>query len=65
MHFIRAAVGLAVFAGVLGASACHRHHTPAERTEWMTSKIAKHLDLDEQPPSRTNSHDAARVAQGG
>lgn len=51
-HFIRAAVGLAILAGVLGASACHRHHTPAERAEWMTGKIAKELKLDEQQKAK-------------
>jgi protein CpxP len=51
-HFIRAAVGLAILAGVLGASACHRHHTPTERAERMTGKVAKHLNLDEQQKAK-------------
>lgn len=51
-NLIRAAVGLAVLTGVLGTSACHRHHTPAERADWMTGKIAKHLDLDEQQKAK-------------
>ena len=51
-HFIRAAAGLAILAAVLGASACHRHHTPAERAEWMTGKVAKHLNLDDQQKAK-------------
>jgi Spy/CpxP family protein refolding chaperone len=51
-HFIRAAVGLAILAAVLGASACHRHHTPAERAEWMTGKVAKRLNLDDQQKTK-------------
>jgi len=44
---IRATVGVLLIVGALSASACHRHHTPAERADWMTGKIAKHLDLDD------------------
>jgi Spy/CpxP family protein refolding chaperone len=51
-HFIRAAAGLAILAAVLGASACHRHHTPAERAEWMTGKVAKRLNLDDQQKAK-------------
>jgi Spy/CpxP family protein refolding chaperone len=51
-HFIRAAVGLAILAAVLGASACHRHHTPAERAEWMTGKVAKRLNLDDEQKTK-------------
>lgn len=47
-RFMRAAVGMAILVGLLGTSACFRHHTPAERADWMTGKIAKRLDLDEQ-----------------
>ncbi|MCC6138996.1 MAG: Spy/CpxP family protein refolding chaperone [Nitrospira sp.] len=46
--FFRVAVGVVLIAGAVAASACHRHHTPAERAEWMTEKIAKHLDLDDR-----------------
>ncbi len=46
-RFIRATVGVMLIASVFAASACHRHHTPAERADWMTGKIAKHLDLDD------------------
>lgn len=28
------------------ASACHRHHSPAERAQWMADKVAKELELD-------------------
>ncbi|MFO0765980.1 MAG: hypothetical protein U0231_04135 [Nitrospiraceae bacterium] len=49
---IRVGVAIALVAGLLGASACHRHHTPAERADWMTSKIAKHLDLDGQQKAK-------------
>ena len=52
MHFIRAAVSLAILAGLLGASACHRHHTPAERAERMTGQVAKHLNLDDQQKAK-------------
>ncbi|MDI3464567.1 MAG: hypothetical protein OJF50_003388 [Nitrospira sp.] len=32
-HFMRATVGIAVLVGLLGTSACFRHHTPAERAD--------------------------------
>lgn len=46
--WIKAGLTIVVLAGALGASACHRHHTPTERAEWMTNKVAKHLNLDDQ-----------------
>lgn len=49
---IRVAVGIAIIAGALGAAACHRHLTPAERADWMTGKIAKHLSLDDQQKAK-------------
>ncbi len=46
--FLRATVGVLLIVSAIAVSACHRHHTPAERVEWMTEKIAKHLDLDDR-----------------
>ncbi len=46
--WIKAGLTIVVLAGALSASACHRHHTPTERAEWMTNKVAKHLNLDDQ-----------------
>ena len=51
-HFIKATIGLAIFVGLLGTSACFRHHTPAERADWVTGKIAKQLDLDDQQKAK-------------
>ena len=48
----RVVVGTLVLAGALVEAGCHRHHTPAERADWMTSKIAKHLDLDDQQKAK-------------
>ncbi|MGA6827503.1 Spy/CpxP family protein refolding chaperone [Nitrospira sp. NS4] len=48
----RVVVGILVIAGALAAAACHRHHTPAERADWMTGKIAKELKLDEQQKAK-------------
>jgi len=48
----RVVVGTLVLAGALVGAGCHRHHTPAERADWMTSKIAKHLDLDDQQTAK-------------
>lgn len=48
----RVVVGILVITGALAAAACHRHHTPAERAEWMTGKVAKHLDLDDQQKAK-------------
>lgn len=48
----RVAVGIAVMTAAFTAAACHRHHTPAERAEWMTGKIAKELKLDEQQKTK-------------
>lgn len=49
---LRLAVGIAVMAVAFTASACYRHHTPAERADWMTGKIAKELKLDEQQKAK-------------
>lgn len=49
---LRLAVGIAVMAVAFTATACHRHHTPAERAEWMTGKIANELKLDEQQKAK-------------
>lgn len=49
---LRVFVGLFLIAGALTSAACHRHHTPAERAEWMTGKIAKELKLDEQQKAK-------------
>lgn len=49
---LRVVVGIVLMAGALTAAACHRHHTPAERAEWMTGKIAKELKLDEQQKAK-------------
>ncbi|MBP8154599.1 MAG: Spy/CpxP family protein refolding chaperone [Nitrospira sp.] len=48
----RVVVGTLVLAGALVGAGCHRHHTPSERADWMTSKIAKHLDLDDQQKAK-------------
>ena len=48
----RVVVGTPVLAGALVGAGCHRHHTPSERADWMTSKIAKHLDLDDQQKAK-------------
>ena len=48
----RVVVGTLVMAGALVGAGCHRHHTPSERVDWMTSKIAKHLDLDDQQKAK-------------
>ncbi|HRC44864.1 MAG TPA: Spy/CpxP family protein refolding chaperone [Nitrospira sp.] len=48
----RVVVGTLVMAGALVGAGCHRHHTPSERADWMTSKIAKHLDLDDQQKAK-------------
>lgn len=47
-RIVKLVVVAVALVGVIGVSACHRHHTPAERAEWMTGKIAKHLNLDDQ-----------------
>ena len=44
--------GTLVLAGALVGAGCHRHHTPSERADWMTGKIAKHLDLDDQQKAK-------------
>lgn len=49
---MRVAIGTLVLAAALVGTGCHRHHTPAERADWMTSKIAKHLDLDDQQKAK-------------
>ena len=49
---VRVAIGALVLAGALVGAGCHRHHTPAERAAWMTNKIAKHLDLDDQQKAK-------------
>ena len=49
---VRAAIGTLVIAGALVGAGCHRHHTPTERADWMTGKIAKHLDLDDQQKAK-------------
>ena len=49
---VRVAIGTLVLAGALVGAGCHRHYTPAERADWMTSKIAKHLDLDDQQKAK-------------
>lgn len=51
-HTVRVAIGTLVLAGALVGAGCHRHHTPAERADWMTNKIAKHLDLDDQQKAK-------------
>jgi periplasmic protein CpxP/Spy len=51
-HTVRVAIGALVLAGALVGAGCHRHYTPAERADWMTSKIAKHLDLDDQQKAK-------------
>jgi Spy/CpxP family protein refolding chaperone len=51
-RLIKAAVGIALMATVLTATACHRHQSPSERAEWMTGKITKHLDLDDQQKAK-------------
>ena len=49
---VRVAIGVLVLAGALVGAGCHRHHTPAERADWMTNKIAKRLDLDDQQKAK-------------
>jgi Spy/CpxP family protein refolding chaperone len=49
---MKAAVGMAILVGLLGTSACFRHHTPAERADWVTGRIAKRLDLDDQQKAK-------------
>ena len=48
----RVVVGTLILAGALVGAGCHRHHTPEERADWMTNKIAKHLDLDDQQKAK-------------
>jgi len=48
----RVVVGTLVLAGALVGAGCHRHHTPSERADWMTGKIAKYLDLDDQQKAK-------------
>ena len=48
----RVVVGTLVLAGALVGAGCHRHHTPSERADWMTGKIAKHLNLDDQQKAK-------------
>ena len=48
----RVVAGTLVLAGALVGAGCHRHHTPSERADWMTGKIAKHLDLDDQQKAK-------------
>ncbi|MFO0775161.1 MAG: Spy/CpxP family protein refolding chaperone [Nitrospiraceae bacterium] len=45
---IRGTLALFIAGGLLVATACHRHHTPAERADWVTSKISKELGLNDQ-----------------
>lgn len=47
-RLVKMAVVAVALVGVVGVSACHRHHTPQERADWITGKIARHLDLDER-----------------
>lgn len=49
---VKVTIGTLVLAGALVGAGCHRHHTPSERADWMTGKIAKHLDLDEQQKAK-------------
>lgn len=49
---VRVAIGALIIAGALVGAGCHRHHTPTERADWMTGKIAKHLDLDDQQKAK-------------
>ena len=49
---VRVVIGTLVLAGALVGAGCHRHYTPAERADWLTSKIAKHLDLDDQQKAK-------------
>lgn len=49
---VRLAVGSLLLVSMVGASACHRHHTPAERAERMTGKVSKHLNLDDQQQAK-------------
>lgn len=51
-RFTRTLVGIMLVVGLFAEAACHRNHTPTERAEWMTEKIAKHLNLDEQQKAR-------------
>ena len=48
----RVVVGTLVLAGALVGAGCHRHHTPSERADRMTGKIAKHLALDDQQKAK-------------
>lgn len=49
---LRVVVGILMMAGAFTAAACHRHHTPAERADWMAGKIARELKLDEQQKAK-------------
>ncbi len=48
MKIIFALASAILIMGTLTLTGCSRHWTPEERAEWVTKRIAKHLDLDQQ-----------------
>jgi Spy/CpxP family protein refolding chaperone len=48
MKIILALTSAMLIMGTLTLTGCARHPSPEERAEWVTKRIAKHLDLDEQ-----------------
>lgn len=41
--------------GLIALPACHRHRTPTERADWMTGKIAKELNLNDEQKVKLNA----------
>ncbi len=61
-RIFKAVAGMLLIAGALAASACHRPHSLADRAEWMTGKIAKHLELDDRQTAALHSVKAVALA---
>ncbi|MGH7231543.1 MAG: Spy/CpxP family protein refolding chaperone [Nitrospiraceae bacterium] len=58
-----ATLALAVLVmGALSVSACHRHRSPAERTDRMAGKIAKELDLNDEQKGKLEAVKAEFLA---
>lgn len=48
----RTIAGILLITAVFAIAACHRHHTPEERADWMVGIITKELKLDEQQKAK-------------
>lgn len=48
MKIVFAFTSVVLIVGALALTACARHRSPEERADWVTKRIAKQLDLDEQ-----------------